>query len=547
VTIVYPGTPETPAFDEFFVTTLPEDTPLAQAGPGANRNLPELAQDLGDAVELLQRGTSYRDHDHSGDPEHIRKGSKLKQANTHEEPDTDQAVTSIHHTIDPTGTNPLKAAAADHFHDYNGDKILNVPYKICTSITRPGMPHMGMTIYETDTRCWRQWGQLQNDLVVAGVNQLFDFNIASVLKIGGDGWVQGYATDDDDHGIMATPNGFLTWLDNSGWNNSSWARWTGENSTTLTDDQVWTWRTGGTMIEETLPLTQPASNDFYFRVSEDEQSYIRVMIGNDGARVRYTTSGRANEKTLGSTSNIDTDLYIANTEWRAQVVDREIQIYRAGRLLFTVRDNDNVTAKGENNRGYMIGMRVGERFFGQTTPSQIDWARMQDLRYYTSTNRWIILPIHAIPTVRLRQSKAQKLFGSGTMIEFTEELEDDFGFFNKAASLTDVVVKEPGLYRIEPALQWDPQFAPDQAHLVVLVNGLETTIRDSKFIRGSGFTPGFSQTLSLSGLIRLAEGDVVTLKARYTAPNNIIDKIFSFFDQNSRVNSRFDLTYVRPY
>ncbi|QZE10458.1 hypothetical protein SEA_SCOOBYDOOBYDOO_112 [Mycobacterium phage ScoobyDoobyDoo] len=540
MSIVYPGTPETPAFDVFVVTTLPEDTPLSQAGPGGTRNLVESVEDQGDAIEALQHGAAYVDHDHSGDTGHIRKGGKLKQENTHEDCDVDSSTSAIHHTLGPGA---LQAAPGDHTHDYNS--LPNIPFKICTSTTRPGMPQTGMIIYETDTKAFRQWALFQNNVAVDGLNVLYEFDTPSTLTIGGGGWtVSNNQSNATDKGRMATPDGKLVWIDEGSWTVVSWARRTGDNATTETDDQVFTWKTTTPVIESELPLTDGATNDYYFRVSSDEQSYIRLRTGYNYVKVFYTTDGRLQEKHLGTLDNIN--VAIAETEWRAEMVDREMRIYRAGQLLGTIKDTQNVTSKGADFRGYMIGMQAGQRGFGQTTPGAIDWFRVQDLRYYTSTNRWTLLPLGATPSVRLRQSKIQKILYTGTIIEFAEELEDNFGYFNKNASPTNVTVKEPGLYRIEASLQWDPQFAPDIAHIVVLINGLETTVRDSKFIKGNAATPGLSQTLSLSAPIRLAANDVVSIKAFYTAGPSLLDKIFSYFDSSSNVNSRLDLTYAGP-
>ncbi|ASZ74690.1 hypothetical protein KHO57_gp214 [Mycobacterium phage Phabba] len=539
MSILYPGTPEAPAFDTFHVPTLPEDTPLSQAGPGNDRNLTESIDDLGDAVEQLERGASYRDHDHSGDGTHIRKGSKLKAVNTHEDVLVD-APGAIHRTVGPGAQ---QAAAGNHTHDYNGDSILNVPFKICTSTTRPGSPVEGMVIYERDTKAFRQWALFANNVVVDGLNVLYEFDTASTLTVGGGGWTVGYSLNDT-KGKMVTPAGSLVWIDAGNERNRAWARRTGSDPVTQTDDQVFTWKTGNTTIEETLLFTESASNDWYFRVSADEQSYLRLIVGNDWVALNWTTTGRAGEKELGRLGNINTD--VPNTEWRAQMAGRDFQIFRAGELLGTIKDTNGVTAKGANFRGYMIGMEAGVRGFGQTTPGEILWWRVQDLRYYASTNRWTLLPLGATPVTRLRQSKTQKLYSTGTILEFAEELEDNFGYFDKNVNQSNITIKEPGMYRVEAALQWDPQFAPDQAHVVVLVNGVETTVRDSKFIRGSGFTPGFSQTLSLAAPIRLAANDVVSIKAFYTAGGSWLDKIFSFWDQNSKVNSRLDLTYTGP-
>lgn len=541
MSILYPGTPTTPAFDTFNVPTLPEETPLSQAGPGNDRNFPELAEDLGDAVEVLQRGASYRDHDHSGDNGHIRKGTRLKQVNTHEEVDTDAAPGAIHHTIGPGGN---QAAAGNHTHDYNGSSILNVPYKICTSTTRPGQPVQGMIIYETDTKSFRQWDLYANNVVVEGLNVTYDFNTPSTLLIGGGGWTQQYSLGNTTNGVMATPAGLLRWIDNGNNTNVGWARRTGSNATTQTDDQVFTWKTGTNVVQSAGLLDEGATNDFYFRVSSDEQSYIRLRVGDNYLKVFYTTTGRANEKHLGTMDDVEATR--TNTEWRAQMVDRTLSIYRAGEFMGAVKDNQLATNKGANFRGYMIGMQAGRQLFGQTTPGDIDWFRVQDLRYYTSTSRWTLLNLGTIPTVRLRQGKKQRLLNTGTILEWSTEVEDNFDFFNKNASQTDIIIKEAGRYRFNVALQWDTQFVPDIGHVVILVNGLETEYRSSKFLRGNSYYPGFSQTLDFTGVMRLAESDIVSVKCFYVPRNNLVDPIFSWFDLPSRVDSRFELTFEGP-
>jgi hypothetical protein len=146
--ILYPGTPPGSAFDVFTVPTEPEGTPLSSAGT-SDRNHPELHDDIGNAVETLERFTALSIHDHSGDPDHVAKGSKLPQANTHEDADTDEGPTAIHHTI---GTGPGQVAAGNHSHPaYVSNR------QLCTSLTRPVSPFTGMEIFETDTNATRVW------------------------------------------------------------------------------------------------------------------------------------------------------------------------------------------------------------------------------------------------------------------------------------------------------------------------------------------------------------------------------------------------------
>jgi len=169
------------------------------------------------------------------------------------------------------------------------------------------------------------------------------------------------------------------------------------------------------------------------------------------------------------------------------------------------------------------------------------WAQFPGM----SAPAWQILPVASRPTVRLRQSLKQQLVASGTIIQWQEELEDNFNFFNTGVP-TDIVVKEAGLYLIETAIQWDPQFVPDVAHAIVCINGQETTTRNQQFMRGNVFQPGFSQTLQVAGKLRFNANDVLTIKTMHVASGGLIGQIFSFFDAPSKINSRIDITFLQP-
>lgn len=147
-----------------------------------------------------------------------------------------------------------------------------------------------------------------------------------------------------------------------------------------------------------------------------------------------------------------------------------------------------------------------------------------------------------IPVCRLRQTAAQALHHNGSIIEWGQELEDNNGFWSMA-NKTDIFVKKPGLYAIDAAVQWDPELVPDQAHAIITQNGVETSLRQSQFMRGNLFTPGFSQTLAVSGRLRCAENDIIRLKTKHVV-SGIIGTIMSWFDGTSDVKSRIDVTYV---
>lgn len=117
---------------------------------------------------------------------------KLKQVNTHQNADTDTSTTAIHHTIGTSGT---QAAAGNHVHDYNGPTIINKPYIICTSTTRPSAPEVGEMIWETDTNRVRAWASFPNNVLQTGTSFTDTFNrvsgIASHSQTGGGNFLAG--------------------------------------------------------------------------------------------------------------------------------------------------------------------------------------------------------------------------------------------------------------------------------------------------------------------------------------------------------------------
>lgn len=528
------------AFDDFGVPSLPEETPLSSAGD-STRNHTELLRDLGDAAEALEHNAALKVHDHSGDDDDIAKGAKLAQANTHESADTDSGASALHHTL---GTGANQAAAGNHNHDYN--TLLNVPWIRCTSSTRPGSPYPGLMIYETDTDRVRVWGSFAQNQISAGLDSLEDFTQApNALNLGTSEWEQFYTSGDLTHGLMAVPNGTeASWIDQSGTTNRCIARRINPaDMTTETDDQVIIWHTGATVIENDPFYFQPASNDAFFRMSTDRNNYWRIVVSYDRVVCYYTTTGPGGEVKLGEQS-VNTN--IANTEWRGELKDRTLTLYRFGQQVAQFKDLASASSKGAAFRGWGIGMMAGDRGSGQTTPANLVDVRILDLDYYTSVYRWTVLPVANVPNVRIRQSANQKIVSTGSLIEWNEELEDQFGFFNAASSKTDIIMKEPGLYQIDAAVQWNPSVVPDTAMVVLCINGVETTVRKQGFMRGQGFNPGFSQTLDVSGKLRFGANDVLTVKARFVSSGSLLDLIFSFFDSGTKINSRLDLTYLCP-
>jgi hypothetical protein len=533
--IVYPN-----GFDTFTEPTLPESTSLSSAGTGSRNHL-EHHRDLGDAVEALERGAQYRDHDHSGDATDIHKGSKLLQAHTHEQVDTDTAG-GIHHTL---GTGHEQGARGDHIHDYS--QLTGAPYYRCTSTSRPANPTPGLMIWEIDTNRMRVWSTFPGNALTPGLYAVDYFNRVNAANLGTTLWEQTYLLDPATHGKLTTTDGAsASWTDGGTVTNRCLARRINSvDAVTATDDQVVTWKTGDTVIEMEFPwFESQANNDAYLRMSADRNSYIRVKVAWNTIFVYYTISGWANEQQLGQLTNVETD--IAGAEWRAQVVGQDVTIFRNGAPLGTISDTRSLASKGGNNRGWGIGMVAGNRIFaGQVTPANVDWVSISDYVTRTSVSRWTLLPMASLPITRLRQAQTQKFQSTGTVVQWTDEVEDTFDFFDLRAP-TDIRCTEPGLYAIDAGVQWDPQVVPDVGIIAMLLNGSETTLREQRFLRGNGAVPGFSQTISMSGKIRLAQNDILQLKTSYTTSSSWLNQIFSFFNTNNKIQSRIEITYVGP-
>lgn len=562
--------------DVFTEPTLPEYTSLSQAGPDGRAHVAHH-RDLGDAVQALETYAAKRGHDHSGNSSDTSSGSKLSWANTHEASapptslgaaegyaDTNNGDLAIHHTL---GDGEFQAAKGNHNHFYNN--LIGIPWQTCTSNSYPANPTPGMLVYETDKNRIRVWGNFNQNQLTTGLNATENFNQGTNnLNLGTNRWQQTYyatnlpvpeifttsppapwTTEETAQGKMAIPDGqTASWIDAGNFTEQCVARRIyPADANTETDNQVLVFKTGSTVIEngESNPLlrVEGATNDFYLRMSADSQSYWRFRMGFDYVKVFATTTGRDGEFFLGQLTKIITNL--ANMEWRIELQDRTLRFYRLGEFLGAVSDSRALTSMGANFRGWGIGMQAGYRVFGQTTPANLDWVQIFDLAYYSSVNRWTLLPGASIPSCRLRQNTTQQLSHLGTILQWQQVLEDNFGFFNSGAP-SQIVITEPGLYQVDLAVQWDPDIAPDIAIVVLLLNGQETDVREQRWVRGSDNTPGFSQTVSLSAKIRVAKNDAISVKCRHGAQTTWLDRISSYFNSTSKIASRIDVTYIAP-
>lgn len=560
-------------YDTFNEPSQPEQTALNQVGGQANpgRNHFEHHRDLGDAVEAVQRNAARKNHDHSGDSDDPAKGGKLAQANTHQSADTNSSASAIHHTLAthlPTNgtTGQYQAASGHHTHDYT--TLTNRPWQLCTSTTRPTGVAPGTMIYESDTNRVRVWGQFNADnTLVTGLNSADSFDRLNTDNMGSTLWQQVYTPGSA--GKMGTDGNHLAWFD-SGDNEARCIarRINTADRRTATDDQIMIWLTGGFQQEYYTPFygaTAP-SNDFYFRMSDDMQSYLRLVStynewGQGSLTLFGTKTGPGGERRIGSLS---ADTFLINTYWTAELVGNTMTISTGPTLegstipVGKIVDNNAVANKGSDYRGWGLGMVAGNRMgldglgFGQVTPAEISMVIIQDVLTYTGTALWQLLPVANTPIVRLAQNLNQPINAGGTLVQWNEEIEDSFNYFNPSFP-TKITIADPGLYSFNIGLQWGVSFIPETATAVVCINGEETLLRKSSLQTRSGLlsllginvAPDYSQTMAFSGNLRLAAGDEVTVKCRYNA-DTLSTFVNTYFDLQSRVKSRLEMHYIGP-
>jgi len=184
---------------------------------------------------------------------------------------------------------------------------------------------------------------------------------------------------------------------------------------------------------------------------------------------------------------------------------------------------------------------------------ETDTNRMRVWNNFGNGNRWNILPTATIPIVRLAQSASQNISASGTIMQWSEEIEDNFAYFTPATP-TAITVTEPGLYQFDVGIQWGVNFIPEVATVTVCVNGQDTALRNSSLqlrsgllsLLGVGVSSNFSQTMAISGKLRINLGDVVSVKCSYGGSTLAGTIINTYFDLPSKVKSRLEMNYVGP-
>ena len=303
---------------------------------------------------------------------------------------------------------------------------------------------------------------------------------------------------------------------------------------------------------QNIPLSQAGSGNYNHVQSHTNMGDAIEALQNYAALRSHDHSGTGNDRTKG------VKLKQANTHEQADTNQSPSAIHH------TLGTGANQAAAGNHTHDYDGGSILNAPYIRCTsstrpanpTPGltiyETDTNRMRVWNDFGNGDRWNILPTATIPIVRLSQSANQTISPSGTSITWNEEVEDNFGYFNPS-SPTVITVTEPGLYSISAALQWSVNFLPEVATVVFCINGQETTLRNSSLqtrpgllsLFGVNINSDFSQTLAVSGKLRVGLGETISMKCRYGA-SGFGGAIQTFFDVPSRVKSRLEMNYVGP-
>lgn len=444
---------------------------------------------------------------------------QLAQVNTHQDVDTDLAITSIHHTV---GTGPTQAAAGNHAHDYNGASIFNKPMAICTSTTRPIDPVVGMLIFEQDTNCARVWSEFSGNTLGVGVNYTYAFNSANTPSQLNPSLftqlvVQGTTPAD---GMMGAPSaGDCIWQ--RGANATCqivYQAAMASAATTNTDDQIITFTTGKNIIQTAQGYGSP-SNDAYLRMSADGQTYVRFSVQESGVGIYFSSAGEVAEQGLGGTK---TPYSTANTTWVAKAIGDTYVLYRNGVQVLAVVDYNNLVQIGEDFRGWAIGMVATQGTSAQRLPNDVTSVQIQDNVYHVEALDWQLLNWAAVPHIRVEARFAQTVVRGpkGNVIGYDTVISDWTidPFTNLDVDGSAFTVTEAGHYNVHLSIPWDPAYHGfDQSALGISVNGQDVGRKTVTYMLGNSVAPGFPQTNELFFTYYFAQGDVVRVWAQHNA------------------------------
>jgi hypothetical protein len=522
----------TSGIDTFNTPSEPEGTPLSEAG-SSTRNHDENHEDLGLAVMALETNAAPITHDHSGtDPSGLGlwPTEKLPQVNTHQNPDTDLAQASIHHTLGPSG---LQAAPGNHTHYYN--QILLDPYIICTSTTRPSQPFLGMIIFETDTNTMRLWAEFPTNPTATGVIGSDNFNRVGTFDLDTTFWEPHYLIAPTGFGYYHiwpwvsgfffgppyTPYFYSAWWAPFG-NEFNWTfhrRVHPDDYHTDSDDQEFTCVWGDHPFDVDLHYDgenydNDPCNDQYFRCSDDGTQYVRASLHRHYIVVFYTLGGRSEEISLGQFDIPDWEPRIT---WTLQALDWGFYFFRNGVQCGSIFDNLRAHRKDSDHRGWGFGCGVPGHTGGQYRPPDVINCAIKDNTSYSAVARWGLLPVASVPILVAEaniQQQIQIIIRSRCIFGFIREDWFQESFFQE--SETDMTIAEPGVYHVHASICWDPQ-RTYQTHsaIHVTVNGQDINRVVWNQILGQNVVPGYSQTQEINFWWRFNAGDIVRVECEH--------------------------------
>jgi hypothetical protein len=502
--------------DQFNVPTEPEGTPLSSAGT-ATRNHTQLHDAVDVGLIAVQQNAAVKTHDHSGDGTDRKLGKKLAQVNTHETADTDVAGVSIHHTL---GKGATQAAFGNHTHDYRTNEVTNKPLVKCTSTSRPFTPELGDLIWEADTNRMRVWAQFPGEATAnQGLYSVDDLERTSTANLGASLWAQTYIQNNDlTHGKLATPGGHsAAWIPAGSTAQRCIARRINSaDQHTVTGDQVIIFNTNESVVDWTNSnQDNPTTNDVYFRMSDDGQTYVRAALtwykGSTGSLLlAYTTTGPTGEQLLGQ---LAAQSNTPNILWQMRMIGNKFECYMGVEYVGAIVDPVGHTLTGY--KGWGMGMQAGPGTFGgQDLPNEISQIGIADATYYTTSAVWQLLPVGDMPKVGVAAGYAQSINPTGSVIEWDVVQEDNFGFYSSSLK-TALTISEPGIYFVHASVAWGTNLLGDHAATVLMVNDTRTPHMHWEFVRGYNYVPGFSQTVDVTAYVRLNTGDRLGVAAAH--------------------------------
>ena len=324
-------------------------------------------------------------------------------------------------------------------------------------------------------------------------------------------------------------------------------------------------------LPEEIPLSQtglqPGSEDVNGRRARNHVEHHRDL--GDAVQALQENAAQAGHDHSGSASNPTKGprLKQVNTHEDADTDDGLASIHHTlGAGPFQAAPGDHTHDFNDPDSGLLNAPYV--RCLSTARPTPTDGLTIYEtdtdrMRVYTDFGRgngarWNILPTANIPIVRLTQTEAQTLSSpAGVFVKWSEaDGEDNFAYFNPAStdsSKQNITVTEPGVYQIDLAVQWGTGFIPEMATVVVCLNGAETGLRFSRIQ-----TPNFilsllglpaaerSQTIQVSGKLRVSSGDVLSVKCKYGGVVPGGQFVNTYLDADSKVRSRLDMHYVGP-